>query len=73
MLGLELVKDRESKEPAADETKALLDFCHENGLILISCGIFGNVIRILMPLVIEDEQLERDLAIMEEDFQSLSN
>ena len=73
MLGLELVRDRESKEPAADEVKAILKYCHEKGLILISCGTFGNVIRTLMPLVIEDDQLERGLAIMEEGFQSLSN
>jgi 4-aminobutyrate aminotransferase/(S)-3-amino-2-methylpropionate transaminase len=66
MLALELVKDRESKEPAADEAKALVKFCHERGLILLSCGTFGNVIRVLMPLVIADEQLDKGLAIMEE-------
>jgi len=66
MLALELVKDRETKEPAAEEAKALVQFCYEKGLILLSCGNFGNVIRILMPLVIEDSQLERGLAVMEE-------
>jgi 4-aminobutyrate aminotransferase/(S)-3-amino-2-methylpropionate transaminase len=66
MLALELVQDRESKEPAADEAKALVKFCHERGLILLSCGTFGNVIRVLMPLVIADEQLDKGLAIMEE-------
>ena len=72
MLALELVKDRESKEPAADEAKALVKFCHEKGLIILSCGNFGNVIRTLMPLVITDEQLDRDLAILEEGLGSLS-
>jgi 4-aminobutyrate aminotransferase/(S)-3-amino-2-methylpropionate transaminase len=72
MLALELVRDRETKEPAAAETKALTKFCYEKGLILLSCGNFGNVIRTLMPLVITDEQLERGLAIMEEGLASLS-
>ena len=66
MLALELVKDREGKEPAAEEAKALVQFCYEKGLILLSCGNFGNVIRTLMPLVIDDDQLERGLAVMEE-------
>jgi 4-aminobutyrate aminotransferase/(S)-3-amino-2-methylpropionate transaminase len=35
-------------------------------LLLLSCGSYGNVIRVLMPLVITDEQLERGLAILEE-------
>ncbi|NQU03311.1 MAG: aminotransferase class III-fold pyridoxal phosphate-dependent enzyme, partial [Syntrophaceae bacterium] len=72
MLALELVKDRETKEPAADEAKALVKFCFEKGLILLSCGNFSNVIRTLMPLVITDEQLERGLAIMEEGLVALS-
>ena len=72
MLALELVKDRETKEPAADEAKALTAFCFDKGLILLSCGSFGNVIRTLMPLVITDEQLERGLAIMEEGLSVLS-
>jgi 4-aminobutyrate aminotransferase/(S)-3-amino-2-methylpropionate transaminase len=72
MLALELVKDRETKEPATDEAKGLVEFCHKRGLILLACGNFGNVIRILMPLVINDEQLERGLTIMEEGFTTLS-
>jgi len=72
MLALELVKDRETKEPAADEAKELVEFSHKRGLILLACGNFGNVIRTLMPLVIEDEQLERGLAIMEDGLTALS-
>jgi 4-aminobutyrate aminotransferase/(S)-3-amino-2-methylpropionate transaminase len=72
MLALELVKDRETKEPAAAEAKALVKFCYERGLVILSCGNFSNVIRTLMPLVITDEQLERGLAIMEEGLASLS-
>ena len=64
MLALELVADRKTKEPAADKAKQLVRVCHEKGLILLSCGNFGNVIRTLMPLVITDEQLERGLSIL---------
>jgi len=71
MLALELVRDRETKEPAADEAKALVKTCFEKGLLLLSCGTFGNVIRTLMPLTITDGQLERGLAIMEEGLKSL--
>jgi 4-aminobutyrate aminotransferase/(S)-3-amino-2-methylpropionate transaminase len=72
MLCLELVKDRNTKEPAADETKALITYAHEHGLILLSCGSYKNVIRILMPLVITYEQLERGLSIMADGFAKIS-
>jgi 4-aminobutyrate aminotransferase/(S)-3-amino-2-methylpropionate transaminase len=72
MLGMELVKDRETKEPAADEAKKLVKRCYDKGLVLISCGNFGNVIRTLMPLVITDEQLEKGLAILEESLAELT-
>ncbi|MBU1342101.1 MAG: 4-aminobutyrate--2-oxoglutarate transaminase [Proteobacteria bacterium] len=72
MLALELVKNRETKIPAAQETKALVQFCYEKGLILLSCGNLGNVIRTLMPLTITNEELERGLAIMEEGLTFLS-
>ena len=71
MLAIELVKDRETKQPAADEAKALVKFCWENGLVILSCGNFGNVIRTLMPLVITDAQLERGLNIMEDGLKKL--
>jgi 4-aminobutyrate aminotransferase / (S)-3-amino-2-methylpropionate transaminase / 5-aminovalerate transaminase len=72
MLALELVKDREKKTPAPDETKRLVKRCYELGLVLIACGNFGNVIRTLMPLVITDEQLERGFAILETALQEIS-
>ena len=72
MVGIELVRDRERKTPADTEAKALVRFCCEKGLVILSCGNFSNVIRTLMPLVITDEQLERGLAIMEEGLASLS-
>ena len=66
MLALELVTDRESKEPAADLTKRTTEAARERGLILLSCGLHGNVVRILVPLVISDEDLDRGLQILEE-------
>ena len=71
MLALELVRDRETKEPATDDTKKLVRLCYEKGLILLSCGNFGNVIRTLMPFVITDEELEKGLGILEESLHEL--
>lgn len=72
MLGLEFVRDRSSKEPEGDETKAFVRDCYEKGLVILSCGKFSNVIRTLMPLVITDEQLERGLNIMEDALRNLT-
>lgn len=71
MLALELVRDRETKEPAGDKAKQLTRLCYEKGLVLLSCGNHGNVIRVLMPLVISDEELERGLSILEDSLQQL--
>jgi 4-aminobutyrate aminotransferase/(S)-3-amino-2-methylpropionate transaminase len=73
MLALELVRDRQSKEPAAEEAKKLTQLCYQKGLVLISCGNYGNVLRVLMPLVITDEQLEKGLSILEESLQELKH
>ncbi len=72
MRAMELVKDRHTKMPATEETKALAAFCLERGLILLSCGGYGNVIRFLMPLVISPAELERGLAIVDEGLRQLS-
>ena len=66
MIGMELVKDRASKEPAGDEAGELVKRCYEKGLIVLRCGAYHNVIRILMPLVITDDELERGFAILED-------
>ena len=65
MMGIELVKDRKTKEPAGDETKALVKKLYERGLITISCGHYGNVVRTLMPLVITDDQLDKGFELLE--------
>jgi 4-aminobutyrate aminotransferase/(S)-3-amino-2-methylpropionate transaminase len=66
MLALELVHDRTTKEPAPDKTQAMVARCRDNGLLLLACGNFGNVIRTLMPLVTSEAELEKGLEIMEE-------
>ena len=72
MMAMELVRDRKTKEPAADEAKKLVQTCFDKGLVLISCGNHGNVIRTLMPLVITDEQLDRGFSIFEEGLREIS-
>jgi 4-aminobutyrate aminotransferase / (S)-3-amino-2-methylpropionate transaminase / 5-aminovalerate transaminase len=49
----------------AASTKALTKYCYEHGLILVTAGTYGNVVRILMPLVVTDEQMDEALDIME--------
>jgi len=66
MAALELVKDRKTKMPATEETRALVQFCFERGLILLSCGGYGNVIRLLAPLVITEDIVDKGLNIIEE-------
>ncbi|HEX3255058.1 MAG TPA: 4-aminobutyrate--2-oxoglutarate transaminase [Gaiellaceae bacterium] len=66
MLALELVEDRKTKVPAAELASATTAAARERGLILLSCGLYGNVIRILVPLVVSDEDLDRGLELLEE-------
>jgi 4-aminobutyrate aminotransferase/(S)-3-amino-2-methylpropionate transaminase len=73
MLALELVKDRESKEPAPEVAKKITTYCHQHGLILLDCGTLGNNLRTLMPLVITDKQLERGLTILERGLDQVSS
>ena len=64
MMGMELVRDRKTKEPADRETAKILAAAREKGLIVLRCGVHHNVIRTLMPLTIPDEQLEEGLDIL---------
>ncbi len=65
MMAMELVKDRKSKEPAAEETNAIIKEALQDGLVLAKAGLFGNVIRMLLPLVTPEEQLDEGLDILE--------
>src|SRR5215472_14696172 len=65
MCAIELVKDAVSREPNADATKKIAQFCYEHGLITITAGTYGNVMRILVPLVVTDEQFDEGLDVLE--------
>jgi len=65
MQALELVRSPETKEPAAEETRQVVRYGYEHGLILFSAGTYGNVIRLLMPLVVTDEQLNEGLDVLQ--------
>ncbi|PWC87251.1 4-aminobutyrate aminotransferase [Azospirillum sp. TSH100] len=71
MVAMELVTDRETKEPAADLTKALVAKAAEKGLILLSCGTYANVIRILVPLTASDALVDEGLDIIERSLEEL--
>ncbi|MEU6735090.1 4-aminobutyrate--2-oxoglutarate transaminase [Streptomyces physcomitrii] len=71
MLAVELVEDREGKEPNAAATAALAKACHNAGLLVLTCGTYGNVLRFLPPLVIGEDLLEEGLDILEEAFTQL--
>jgi 4-aminobutyrate aminotransferase / (S)-3-amino-2-methylpropionate transaminase / 5-aminovalerate transaminase len=64
MMGMELVRDRKTREPADKETAQILARAREKGLIALRCGVHHNVIRTLMPLTIPDDQLEEGLDIL---------
>jgi 4-aminobutyrate aminotransferase / (S)-3-amino-2-methylpropionate transaminase / 5-aminovalerate transaminase len=65
MLALELVSDRETKQPAADLARRTTELARERGLILLACGLYGNVLRLLPPLIDAGDELEEGLAILE--------
>lgn len=66
MVGIEFVKEQNTKEPYPEFVKRLISQCAKNGLMIESAGTYNNVIRFLAPLVITDAQLEAGLTIMEE-------
>lgn len=66
MIGVELVQDRETKEPASTYLSALMQETQKRGVVTVGCGLFHNVLRHLVPLVISDEQLEEGLDVIAE-------
>jgi 4-aminobutyrate aminotransferase/(S)-3-amino-2-methylpropionate transaminase len=64
-IGVEFVKDRKTKEPDAGMVSNILKECHEHGLIIMSCGAYHNVIRLMFPLVIKEEELQLGLDILD--------
>jgi 4-aminobutyrate aminotransferase/(S)-3-amino-2-methylpropionate transaminase len=65
MIAFELCVDGDPQRPDADLTKALTARARELGLILLACGVYGNVIRILVPITAEDAVVDEGLGIIE--------
>jgi 4-aminobutyrate aminotransferase/(S)-3-amino-2-methylpropionate transaminase len=65
MVAMELVEDRETKEPAAALAKEIKNGAYERGTLCLLAGTGDNVLRVLVPLTIEDEVLERGLSAIE--------
>lgn len=73
MVAVELVTDRTTKAPNKEAAAAIAKFANENGLLLLTAGIKGNVIRFLPPLVIKEDELQKGLAILDTAFESILN
>ncbi len=72
MLAFELVKNGDPWQPDADLTNKLVNACEKEGLVIISAGTFGNCIRVLSPLTIEEDLLKKGLNILEETLMELT-
>ena len=72
MQAIELVKSRENREPAAEETKQITKYCYEHGLITITAGTYSNVVRVLVPLVVTSEQMDEAMDVLEAALESVS-
>ena len=65
MRAFELVRDRNTREPAKPETEEIIRYCWHHGVIVLPAGTRGNVIRLLLPLAITDEQLDEGFSVLE--------
>ena len=65
LIGVDLVRDRETREPARKEAMKVAWRAWERGLVMISFGRFGNVLRIAPPLTIGEDEMEKALDIVE--------
>ncbi len=66
MNAIEIVLDKKNPKPNSDLTKAIVRRCYDKGLILLTAGGYGNVIRHLVPLIVTDQELDRGLNILDE-------
>src|SRR5262249_34552263 len=66
MVAMELVKDPTTNEPDSHAASDTLAAAHHLGLVLIKAGMYDNVLRVLVPLCVTDEQLNRGLDIFED-------
>jgi 4-aminobutyrate aminotransferase/(S)-3-amino-2-methylpropionate transaminase len=71
MVAIELVKDPLTKEPDKESVAQIISVAQQKGLILLSAGLFSNCIRVLVPLVVTDEQLAEGLDVLESAIQEV--
>jgi 4-aminobutyrate aminotransferase/(S)-3-amino-2-methylpropionate transaminase len=70
MMALELVTDRRTKEPDKALTRTIANAAVRAGAIFPTAGLYGNVLRVLVPLVITDEQIDEGMEILRECFEA---
>tara|TARA_R110002124_G_scaffold280073_3_gene453124 strand:+ start:7814 stop:9127 length:1314 start_codon:yes stop_codon:yes gene_type:complete len=73
MIAIEFVKNGDPRQPDAEICSNIVKGCSENGLILLSAGTHKNIIRILSPLVITDQQLDKGMSILENEIKKASS
>jgi 4-aminobutyrate aminotransferase-like enzyme len=66
MFGIEIVRDRKSKEPAADLAKKVRKYAHQRGVMIEAGGHHGNVARLLPPLIISEDLAMKGVEIISE-------
>ena len=71
MVGVELVRDGQTREPATKEAAKFVKMACQRGVIVITAGTYGNVIRFLPPLVISDAELDEGLDVLEQCFRAI--
>jgi 4-aminobutyrate aminotransferase/(S)-3-amino-2-methylpropionate transaminase len=71
MMAMEFVHDGDPQRPDADTCTKLMAACAKRDLVVINAGTEKNIIRVLCPLVISDEQLNKGLDIMEEELDAI--
>jgi 4-aminobutyrate aminotransferase-like enzyme len=72
MLACEMVTDKSTREPDPELTAAVMREAAQRGLVLVTCGMYGNVIRIMVPLTASDAIVREGLDILGECLRDLS-
>jgi 4-aminobutyrate aminotransferase/(S)-3-amino-2-methylpropionate transaminase len=73
MCAIELVTDRDTKEPAKAATGAVLEECLRQGVVVLKCGTYDNVIRLLPPLTIDAALLSEGLDVLEKSLATVAS
>ena len=71
MIAVELVKPG-TLEPATDQIAAVVKYCHSEGVLVLTAGTYGNVLRFLPPLTMPEELLEEALGVLDKAFASVA-